>query len=107
MTGFRRFSNPRNPTHKPIQKVLPIIFKNIRKVYEIEDSNVMKAFVEVIGSKWANLCQIQNFTQSVLYVNVHHATLFSILVQENRGELLKKLRRKIPTVKINKIVLRR
>jgi hypothetical protein len=107
MAGFKRFFNPRNPTHKPIQKVLPKIFKNMNRVYKVEGQDVVAAFIEVIGDKWASMCQVQNFIHDILYVKVHHATLYSILVQENRDELLNKLRRKVPTVKINKIVLRR
>lgn len=107
MSGFRRRKSPLNPTYSPIQKVLPKIFKNINEVYRVDNPDVYAAFVEIIGSKWAKMCDVQNFVNDVLFVKVHHATLYSILMQEINGALIEKLRRKIPTVKVKKIVLRR
>ena len=107
MTGFRKKLSPQKPSYKPIQKVLPTIFKNINKVYTVDNSDVYAAFLDVIGSKWAKLCDVQSFVHETLFVKVHHATLYSILMQEVNTVLIEKLRRKIPTVKIKKIVLRR
>lgn len=67
---------------------------------------ILEGWHQVIDEKWRSMTQAISFEKGVLMVKVRNAALHSILVQQEKGKLLKKLQKKFPEAEIKNIIFR-
>ena len=93
-------------TARPISELLPAMLKSIDKNYKQQPDKIIKGWPEIVGEKMAPMAKAISFKEGVLFVKVSNSTLYSLLAQQERPRLLKKLKEKCPSVAIQNIVFR-
>ena len=93
-------------TNKHLSDLLPKVLGNIGALHRDRPDLIMVAWPEVIGQKHASMTKAISFDKGVLSVKVSNSTLYSLLIQHERGRLLKALRKKFPSVEIKNIQFR-
>lgn len=94
------------PTGKKLRELLPKVLSEISKSYQERPDLVLAAWSEVIGEKMAPMTQAVSFCEGILKVLVKNSALYSLLVQHEKGRLLKELRKRFPNSPINNIIFR-
>jgi hypothetical protein len=97
-------------TNKHLKDLLPSVLREIdgkRNANRIERPDlILEAWAEIIDEKWRAMTQAISFEKGQLVVKVKNAALYSILVQQEREKLLKKLQKKFPESEIKNIIFR-
>ncbi len=94
------------PTGKMIGQVLSDVLEKMGKVYKERPDLVLAAWPEIIGEKLAPMTQALSFTGGVLTVKVKNSTLHSLLSQQEKARLLRRLKECFPSILIRNIVFR-
>jgi hypothetical protein len=102
---------PRNfdgtfPTGKAIDGLLREALVSISKQAGCQGHEVLAAWGEVLGPKFANLTKAVALQDGVLTVKVKSSTLYSLLHQHEKPRLLEKLQMLFPHAEIRDIVFR-
>ena len=95
------------PTGKPIWKLTSNALKSIDKNRKMQTGRLAGIWKEVVGKEYATMSEVIKFQEQTLYIKVHSATLYSIYAMQEKGELLNKVQKKIPALKIKNIIFRR
>ena len=82
------------------------MLQSINKNYRQQPEMIVKGWSDVVGEKMAPMAKAVSFEEGVLFVRVSNSTLYSLLAQQERPRLLKKLREKFPSTTIQNIVFR-
>jgi hypothetical protein len=93
-------------TSRHLKDLLPSALNNIGGVYQERGDLLLAAWPEVIGSQLAAMTQAVSFEQGVLLVKVKNSTLYSLLNQHDKPKILKKLRDRFPTTRIDNVQFR-
>lgn len=91
---------------KNINTLLPKILQNIEKNYKRNPSIVIHYFIEIIGSKLVPMVKVKSFENKVMVVIVTNSTLFSLLNNYEKDNLLKKMQAKFSEENIKKIIFK-
>lgn len=94
-------------TTKELKTVLSGVLKNVRKKQSINPQQIVSAWPSIVGEKLAPMAQAEAFEEGVLFVKVSNSTLYSLLAQNEKGNLLKKLRAQFKNTEIKNIIFRR
>lgn len=93
-------------TSHHISELLPKFLEEMGGMYHGRPDLVLAAWPEVIGASLAPMTQAVSFVDGVLVVKVRNSTLYSLLVQNERGRLMKSLREKFPKTEIKTLHFR-
>jgi hypothetical protein len=94
------------PTGKELAQLLPEWLSSIEVRFQDRPDQVFLAWKEVIGEKLAPMTHAVSFIDGVLTVKVRNSSLYSLLVQHEKGKLLEQLRKKVPSVDVRNITFR-
>lgn len=93
-------------TSHHLRAVAPAILHSINRVVQERPDLVVKAWQLVVGSTVAKMAEAVSFSSGTLYVKVKNSTLYSLLSQREKPQLLTALRRQLPNASIYDIVFR-
>ncbi len=93
-------------TNKHLKDLLPSILADIAGKKKERPDLILAGWGEVIEEKWRLMTQAVSFEKGVLMVKVKNAALYSLLVQQERHKLLRKLQDKFPEVELKNIIFR-
>ncbi len=93
-------------TNRHIQDVLPSVLRQIEMRKDERPDLVLAGWNEVIAEKWRPMTEAISFEKGTIVVKVKNTTLYSILVQQEKPNLLQKLKKKFPDADIKNIVFR-
>lgn len=99
-----RYYDDIRPTTKALAELLPEWMANASSRFQDRPDLILLAWPEIIGEKLAPMTKAVSFVEGVLTVKVKNSSLYSLLVQHEKGRLLGLLHRKFPSVKIQNIV---
>ncbi len=92
-------------TNRHLRELLPRVVGRIGARCADRPDLVMAAWGDIVGPKLAPSAVAESFVDGVLTVSVAHSPLYSVL-QRDREQLVRKLRRRFPKTKIQMIRLR-
>lgn len=93
-------------TSRRLNELLPLVIKNIGKIYKERGDLILAAWPEIIGSKLAVMTKAVSFDSGILFVKVRNSSLYSLLQQHDKSRILKSLRDKFPETNIKSIIFR-
>lgn len=111
MYGNRRGRIPRNyngsgRTNRDLKEVLDNVLSRLGKLRHARPELVVAAWPSVVGPRHAKMTQAESFSDGTLTVRVTNSTLYSLLVQRERGRLLDTLKGMFPNAGIKRIYFR-
>lgn len=86
-------------TNKHLKNLLPSALKEIESRREEKAHLIFQAWNEMINPQWRPLTEAFSFEKGALMVKVKNTALYTVLVQQEKNQLLKKLQVKFPQVK--------
>jgi hypothetical protein len=95
-----------NPTGKSIDRLLETILSDLSKQAGRQGSEVVRAWGDVLGPKFAKLTEATGMQDGILTVKVKSSTLYSLLRQHEKPRLLARLQELFPLAGIRDIVFR-
>ena len=93
-------------TNKHLKDLLPSALRTIEGKRNERPDLVLAGWAQVIDERWRLMTQAVSFEKGVLMVKVKNAALYSLLVQQEKQKLLKKLQEKFPKTELKNIVFR-
>ncbi len=93
-------------TNKEVRSLLPSLLGQIGGAFKERGDLIIASWKDVIGPKLAEMTEATAFKEGILYVKVRNSTLYSLLSQHNKQQILTNLRKKFPTVEIKNIFFR-
>jgi hypothetical protein len=93
-------------TNKHLKDLLPSALKDIEGRKKERPDRLLAGWIEVIEEKWRPMTQAVSFEKGVLMVKVKNAALYSVLVQQEREKILRKLQHRFPEAALKNIVFR-
>lgn len=86
-------------TNKHLKNLLPSVLKEIESRRDERPDFILASWNEMIDPKWRPLTEAFSFEKGALMVKVKNTALYTVLVQQEKTKLLKKLQEKFPQVK--------
>lgn len=93
-------------TNKHLKDLLPSVLRTIDSRRSERPDLILEGWIQIIDEKWRSMAQAISFEKGVLMVKVKNAVLYSLLVQQEKERLLRKLQSKFPEVEIKNIIFR-
>lgn len=93
-------------TNKHLKDLLPSVLNEIDGKRKERPDLILEGWFLVADEKWRAMTQAISFEKGQLVVKVKNAALYSVLVQQEREKLLKKLQKKFPEAEIKNIIFR-
>jgi hypothetical protein len=93
-------------TNKHLKDLLPSVLREIDGKRNERSDLVLEGWAQIIDEKWRPMTQAISFEKGQLVVKVKNAALYSVLVQQEKEKLLKKMQSKFPEVEIKNIIFR-
>ena len=93
-------------TNKHLKDLLPSALRKIEDRRNDRPDLILEGWSLVIEEKWRPMTQAISFEKGVLMVKVKNAALYSLLVQQEKERLLRKLQDKFPEVELKNIIFR-
>lgn len=87
-----------------MSSLLPQVLENLSKRINDKEEVVFQAWNQIVGDKIGSMATPKQFKDNILFVSVKNSSLYSILKTQQKDLLLKKLKQKVPSVKIQNIV---
>ncbi len=106
MSRTPKFYDGTAPTGKRADRILSHILSEIGNQTGHQGHEVIEAWAEIIGPKFASLTEAVSMQDGLLTVKVKSSTLYSLLCQHEKPRLLVRLRGKFPRASIRDIVFR-
>lgn len=101
----KNYDGSQNTTHS-LQQLLPQVLQNINRVYQNRPDLVLAAWPQIIGEPLAQMTQAISFIEGTLTIKVNNSTLYSLLNQYEKLNLLRVLKDKFPETMIKTIHFR-
>jgi hypothetical protein len=89
---------------KTIQDLLPQVLAGIKIPVSARD--LLDFWPEMIGSSMAKFTKATSFIDGILTIVVKSSTLYSLLSQHEKLNLLRKLQKQFPNIEIRNIIFR-
>jgi hypothetical protein len=93
-------------TNKHLKDLLPSVLREIDGKRNERPDLILEAWAQIVDEKWRPMTQAISFEKGQLMVKVRNAALYSVLVQQEKEKLLKKLQKKFPEAGIKNIIFR-
>lgn len=93
-------------TNKHLKDLLPSALREIDGRRNERSDLILEEWAQIADVKWRAMTQAISFEKGQLVVKVKNAALYSVLVQQEREKLLKKLQKKFPEAEIKNIIFR-
>lgn len=93
-------------TNKHLKDLLPSVLRTIDSRRNERPDLILEGWSQVVDEKWRGMTQAISFEKGVLMVKVKNAALYSLLVQQEKEQLLRKLQSKFPRSEIKNIIFR-
>ena len=93
-------------TNKHLRDLLPQKLREIEDRRDEKPSVILEQWSQIIDEKWRPMTQAISFEKGVLMVKVKNAALYSVLVQQEKERLLRKMQNKFPEAEIKNIIFR-
>jgi len=93
-------------TNKHLKDLLPSLLREIDGKRNERSDLILEGWAQIVDEKWRQMTQAISFEKGVLMVKVRNAALYSVLVQQEKEKLLKKLQEKFPEAGIKNIIFR-
>lgn len=93
-------------TNKHLKDLLPAALSEIDGKRSERPDLILEGWAQIADEKWRAMAQAISFEKGQLVVKVKNAALYSVLVQQEREKLLKKLQNKFPEAEIKNIIFR-
>lgn len=93
-------------TTRRMNELLPHVLRKIQVVYQHRPDLILASWPEIIGQKLASMTLATAFTDGILHIKVRNSTLYSLLSQHDKPQILAKLREKFPDTQIKGISFR-
>lgn len=93
-------------TTRRVSDIVPYVLSAIQKKHEERHDLILTAWPNIVGPQIAKFTKPESFIEGVLRVRVNNSSLYSLLVQSEKGKLLTLLRTKFPKVQIDRIFFR-
>jgi len=93
-------------TNKHLKDLLQSALSEIDSKRKERPDLILEGWPQIADEKWKTMTQAISFEKGQLVVKVKNAALYSVLVQQEREKLLKKLQKKFPEVEIKNIIFR-
>ncbi len=93
-------------TNKHLKDLLPSLLREIDGKRNERSDLILEGWAQIVDEKWRPMTQAISFEKGVLMVKVRNAALYSVLVQQEKEKLLKKLQEKFPEAGIKNIIFR-
>jgi hypothetical protein len=93
-------------TNKHLKELLPSALREISGRRNERPDLILAGWSQVIDEKWRAMTQAISFEKGVLMVKVKNAALYSLLVQQERNNLLRRMQDKFPEAELKNIVFR-
>ena len=93
-------------TNKHLKDLLPSVLREIDGKRSERPDLILEGWAQVADEKWRAMTQAISFEKGQLVVKVKNAALYSVLVQQEREKVLKKLQKKFPEAEIKNIIFR-
>ncbi len=94
----------KHPTGRAIKDLLPQIADNFFKGMSFKKDPIFEKWKELMGEKLSSMAIPVDFKNQILYVQVKNSSLYSILRNQQKEMLLKKLKESLPNIMIENIV---
>jgi len=94
------------PTGKELADLLPQWLSKAGAQFQERPDLILLAWPEVIGERLAPMTQAVSFMEGVLTVKVRNSSLYSLLVQQEKLKLQRRLQERFPSVQIRNIIFR-
>lgn len=95
------------PAGKEAKNLLSAVLKKIDNRQRVSIDLIRKVWVEILGEKYASMTEVVVFDDGVLTIKINSAPLFSILKAEQKSQLEHEMRKRMPTLKLQKLNFRR
>jgi hypothetical protein len=92
-------------TNKHLKDLLPSLLREIEGKRQERPDLILEGWHQIIDEKWRSMTQAISFEKGTLMIKVRNAALH-MLVQQEKGKLLKKLQQKFPEAEIKNIIFR-
>jgi hypothetical protein len=89
-----------------MDRVLEGVLAKIAGMRAARSDEVLLAWPSIVGERLAPMTRALSFEGGTFVVEVKNSTLYSLLVQKERGRLLGVLQRRFPTVQIRSLQFR-
>lgn len=86
--------------------ILPKLLAEVGRKAANRPDIILAAWPDVIGACLAPMTKALAFTEGVLVVKVNNSTLHSLLVQHEKGKLIRALKKRFPRVGLKDIRFR-
>ena len=93
-------------TNKHLKDLLPSALREIEGRKKERPDLILAGWGQIIEEKWRPMTQAISFEKGVLAVKVRNAALYSLLVQQEKHKLLRKLQEKFPEIELKNIIFR-
>lgn len=93
-------------TNKHLKDLLPSVLREIDGKRNERPDLILEGWAQIADEKWRPMTQAISFEKGQLMVKVRNAALYSVLVQQEKEKLLKKLQKKFPEAGIKNIIFR-
>jgi len=93
-------------TNKHLKDLLPSVLRDIEGRKKERPDLILAGWGEIIEEKWRSMTQAISFEKGVLMVKVKNAALYSLLVQQEKQRLLRRLQEMFPEVDLKNIIFR-
>ncbi len=89
--------------HSHLKELLPSFLENVKNRYADKPEQILQGWAEIADPKWQTMTEACSFEKGTIVIKVKNATLYSLLVQQEGPQLLKKLQEKFPGRGIKKL----
>jgi hypothetical protein len=92
--------------HRHLKQLLPGFLERIEIRLREQPERILEGWYDIIDPQWKGLTQSDVFEKGIVVIKVKNAALYSLIVQQKKEELLKKLQEKFPTSGIKNLKFR-
>lgn len=98
-----RFYDGPFPTARSLKVLLPLMLEKIEERYECDVEHLFSQFRQILGENLSLMVHSLRFNENILYVLVKNSSLYSLLATHEKNRILKELRHRCKSVKIENI----
>ena len=89
-----------------VADLLPRVLQRMDRAVAQKPEQVLASWPDLVGTSLAKMTRAVSFEHGIFRVHVTHSTLYSLLVEHEKGRLLALLRKKFPNAEIRDLMFR-
>ena len=95
------------PAGKDVKNLLSTVLKKIDNRQKNNIGRISEIWNLLLGERYAPMTKVVEFHEGVLTIKIDSAPLFSILKSEQKTQLEKEMRKRMPTLQLKKLNFQR